>query len=725
MSTTYGVTTLGFVAKPQSEIITELNTAFQAVFGQNINLGPESVFGQIIGIFSEREALIWELGQAIYASQYPAGAEGTSVDNILALNNLQRLQATATVTNPLPAVQTNGITLYGLVLFGTPGTVVPQGSTIQTTATPPLTFTLDSTVTIGSAANAVQSVFFSNVPTTGSFGLTMEDPETNELATELIPWNAEAVASQYSFASTPSTGNYTLTLTQAGAALTTGSLGYNASASAVQSAIQALAGYSAVTVSGSYTAGFVIAWGNICQPILTVGSNTTSVTITPIDSVQAAFNNLLDSNTSLYPYTDVRVGSLNTFSTGFIFTFGAGTTIGSNPSSGDQQQALLIVTPASNTLQNGSTVTNISISTTTMGTPAQGTGSATCTVTGPNFVAQNTLAVIGSPVSGWSSVNNQLDCITGTNTEDDTQAIVRRATLLAEQANGPLQSIIEKVREIAGVTQAIGFENINSAALQQISFSTVPNSGAFTLSILTQSGTILTTASIPYTALSSNVQTAIRNLTGYGDTLVTGSFVSGFTVDFNGSFGGQPQNLFSNPSNTLETSSSPVTITIAFGRPGHSFEIVVSGGLEATIAQTIYSAKPAGIQAYGSTVVPVTDNFGNTYQIGFSRPTEVLIYVVLSMTTDLTTAQNPQFSPGSVGTIQQDLITIGNAVPIGGLIVGFGSNGLIGAFNSVPGILSYTLYFGRSPGPGSNANIQLAPEEVATFESTNITVSYT
>lgn len=724
MSTiTYGLTPLGFVIKSQAVVISELNAAFQAIFGQNINLAPQSNFGQIIGIFSEREALLWELGAAIYASQYPAGAEGTSVDNILALNNLTRLQPTPTVTDALPAIQTDGITLYGLVLFGTPGTTIVQGSTINTTATPPLSFTLDSTVVIAAAANAVQSIFFSNIPTVGSFGLSIQDQFSNVLSTELVPWNAQTTTAGLNFASVPTTGAYTLTLTQAGVALTTASLAFGATAAAVQTAIQALAGYSSVTVSGSTASGFVITWGNICHPLLTVATNTTGVALTKIDSIQGSFNNLEDPTFSNFPYTDVQVSG--SFSTGFTFNFGVGTVVGANPVSSNQPQALMIVTPLSNTLQMSSTVTNITISTTTIGAPAQATGSATCTVDGPNFVAANTLTVIGSATAGWTGVKNQLDCITGTNVENDTEALQRRAAELDSAANGPLQSIETKVKLVPNVTQAIGFENLNSAALQQLTFSAVPTSGSFALAILAATGTTLTTSAISFSGTSATVQSAIRALSGYANTVVTGSYISGFTIDFNGSFGGQPQNLFSTPTNSLQISGTPITITPSFGRPGHSFEIVVSGGTNLAIATAIFGAKPAGIQAYGSTIVPITDAFGNIYEIGFSRPTQVLIFVTITMVTDLNTATNPQFIPGSVSTIQDDIIAIGNSVPIGGLIVGFGSNGLIGAFNSVPGILSYTLNFGRSASPGSNANIQLAPEEVGLFEQNNITVSYT
>lgn len=711
-SNTYGLTPTGFVVKQQNEIITELNAAFQAALGANINLLPEAVLGQLIGIVSERETLVWQLAEAVYDSQYPDGAEGTSVDNILALNNMRRLPATPTVTDPNALTQANGIVLYGLVLYGTPGTVVPAGSVIQTGASPPVQFTLDSSVTIQPAVNAVQNVYLSNSPTQGAFSLSVADPAGNTLTTEAIQWNAPAAQSLLGFSTVPVVSSgFSLTLTLAGAALTTGTISTNGvypAAADIQSAIQALAGYSAATVSGS-NGSYTVSWGSSANPLVTVASNTTGATITPVDSVQAAVNNLYDSTESNYPYTDVQV---SVGASGFAVAFGSGTVVAGQPASGSQPQALMLV--ASNSLQNGATVTNVEVVGSVAGAPAQGVGSATCTVDGPNFVAAGTLNVIGTAVNGWSSVDNQLDCITGTNVETDTAALLRRAQNLSGQGNGPLASIVTKVQAVSGVVTALGFENLNEAALQQLAFSVTPSSGSYNLVVNGYQ-----TASLAYNATAAQVQAAINALPGLSAVLVTGTYQVGYTIDFNGSFGGQPMALIEVSNDTTGSS-----LGASFGRPGKSFEIVVNGGDDVAIAQAILDAKPAGIQTYGSVTKQVFDADGNAYNISFSRPTEVAVYVVLSLQTDLLVAASPQFNPGSIPQIQDDIIAAINAVGIGGLLKGFGSDGIIGAFNSVPGIDFYTLYFGTSPNPSTNTNIQLQPEQVAVAETFNVVVSY-
>ena len=719
MATTYGLTAEGFVLKTQQQIISEIQAAIQQVFGNNVNFAANSNFSQLTGIFAEREALLWELGQAVYASQYPAGAEGTSVDNILALNNLRRLKASPTVTNPTPVTGSTGITLYGLVLFGTPGTIVESGSLIQTNASPPVQFSLDSAVTILPLSNAVQNLFFSNTPTSGAFTLSIQDVSGKTLTTSSIPYDSAPNTTLLSFASVPTVGSFALSLTAAGVTLTTGSIAHTATAAVVQGAINALSGYAGATVSGSFSSGFVISWGSVANPVVTLSSNTLGVTATVVNSIQSSINSLYDSSISLYPFTDVTVA---VGSAGYAITFGGGTASSGQPVSSAQAQNLITV--ASNTLESGTSVTNIQIVNQTQGAPAQGIGTATCISNGPNYVAAGSLNTIGSPISGWSGVINQLDCITGSNVESDTAALARRQTDLQSQANGPLQAIEEKVRAVANVTTAIGFENLNDAALQVISFAVTPTSGSYQLSV---NGFLA--ASLAYNASASAIQEAIQALSGYSSVLVTGSLASGFTVDFNGSYGGQAQPLIQVVSNTTGS-----TLSVSFGRPGHSIEIVALGGSDTAIANAILNSKPAGIQSYGSTTVTVFDSLGTARTISFSRPTEVPIYCSITLLTDTyntpgdsSSGLNPnaQFNAASIATIQQDIVVIGNAVSIGGLIIGFGTNGLIGAFNAVPGIISYSFFFGTTENPTTNTNIQMLSEQTPVFESFNIAVAYT
>jgi uncharacterized phage protein gp47/JayE len=691
----FGLTPNGFVVKQQQTIIAEIQASLQSAFGQNINLLPESIFGQLVGIFSEREALIWQLAEAVYDSQYPSGAEGTSVDNILALNNLTRLAATATITDPNPLTGTDDITLYGLVLRGTPGTVIPLGSIINTNLSPASSFTLDATVTIASAVDAVQSLFFSSVPDSGTFTLKVGGDTS---PTSAISYLALANQTKLTWAVAPTSGHFKITLD---GSLSTAFIQWNDTAPTIQSAIQALSGYSGVTVSGSIAGGLTITWGAIENPLTTITASTLDHAGTVIDSVQAIIN-------SIVTWDDVTVSG--NYTTGFVITFTG--SVGATP--------IAITVVNSDGLLTGITVVNINVVNTAAGAPAQAVGSATCTATGPTPAPAGSLAVIGTPISGWTSVTNQLDTLAGTNIENDTEALQRRSQNLQNQANGPLQSIVDKVKAVKNVTDVAGFENLNISALQLVTFSAVPDAGNFKL-ILNS----LTTGNIAYTATAADVQTAIRALSGFSAVIVTGSYLYGFLIDFEASGGPITQPLIVVTGNTLTLSSNPVTTVVAYNRPGKSFEIVVQGGADSDIANAIYGAKPAGIQSYGSTTVNVEDEFGNAHPISFQRPTEIPIYVTIALTTDLTTAAFPQFNPGSINTIQSDIVDIVNAVGIGGLIIAFGSGGLVGAFNAVPGIVDYTLNFGIAPSPSGDENIQLLSTQIPVAETFNVIVSYT
>lgn len=832
----YGLTSAGFVLKQQNEIIIEINAILQTIFGSNANLSPTAVLGQLVGIFSEREALLWMLIEAVYNSGYPAGAEGTSVDNILALTNLRRLPATATVTAP-----TNTQGTPGLVFFGTALTTIPQGSIISVNGNPLIQFKTNAAYTINAAVNAIQLLStYGGTPTTGHFAIQIVDAALQTLITENLPSNVLPNQSQINFSAAPSSAtSFELTLTLAGATLTTGAIACASTyptSGAIQTAIRALTGYSAVSVSGSAGA-YTVSWGAIPQPILGVTANTTGVTISTIDSIQAAINNLYDAVETNYPYTDVSAsGTFAAPPGGFTITFGANTVVAGQPSSGGQPQGTITIPTSGSqaiTLSNASGNVSMNCVTTTVGAPAQVTGAATCSSgpagpsgTGPNFVAAGALSVIGSPIAGWASVTNPLDCITGTNIETDTAALARRAALLADNANGPLQSIIDKVSQVSGVVQAVGYQNLSLAAQQVVAFTGTASAGTFILAVTNLSGsygtnpiawnadptlqtisagvisgtpsgawtlTLGSTTITGLTATSTNstasyIQSQIQaNVPGYSTATVVGSFTSGYTIgnnglpelalsvsqstltnatvgtvtdsiqsamnqipgysfvtisgsigagaitiNFNGSNGGQPQGLVTATNNLTGISA----ISVTYGLPGKAIWILINDNngeaSNAAVAEAIFGSKPGGIASYGdgsanSVSNIVTDAFGNNYTIYFSRPTEVPISVLITLKTDLATNPSPKFQPSSIITIQDDIAEIGGLVGVGGTIVGFGTNGLIGAFNGVPGILGYTMYFGPTANgtPTSNANISMLNTQVPQFETYLVQVSYT
>lgn len=112
-----GLSPQGFSRKRLPDIQQELRAALRDAFGP-INTGPESVFGQLIGIMADREDQLWQLAEAVYLSQYPASAAARSLDGVAALTGVTRLPATRTrVTG---------------VCIGTPNTALPANSQAST-----------------------------------------------------------------------------------------------------------------------------------------------------------------------------------------------------------------------------------------------------------------------------------------------------------------------------------------------------------------------------------------------------------------------------------------------------------------------------------------------------------------------------------------------------------------------------------------------------------------
>lgn len=218
-----GISPTGFSKKSLAEIKAELEDSFKASFGQAINLQPGSVFSQIIGIYAERESLIWDLSQEVYNSQYPDTAEGVNLDNVVAITGTERLPARRS------AVQRQ-------LFFGTVGTIVPAGTIIDVPSNPSARFVTDAdSPAFVAGVDEVQDIDFSAVPASGSWKLNFGGQQTTSLA-------------------------------------------FNANAAAVQAALNALGFLSGVTVSGNYTAGFTVTFagadGKQDQDLLVVVDDT-------------------------------------------------------------------------------------------------------------------------------------------------------------------------------------------------------------------------------------------------------------------------------------------------------------------------------------------------------------------------------------------------------------------------------------------------------------------
>ena len=155
----FGITPQGFVLKRLEDIKGEIEQDLRDALGENINLLPEEVLGQIVGVISERLSLIWEQMQAIYNSQYPDDSEDINLDNVASITGVIRRTPSKS-------------TVEGQLLFGTPGTIITNSSIVSVLGSSLSRFlTIGGDVLLVAGTDEIQDVDFDITPTSGDFKL--------------------------------------------------------------------------------------------------------------------------------------------------------------------------------------------------------------------------------------------------------------------------------------------------------------------------------------------------------------------------------------------------------------------------------------------------------------------------------------------------------------------------------------------------------------------------
>jgi uncharacterized phage protein gp47/JayE len=328
----FGITDEGFVTKRLEDIKIEIEDSLRNSLGNNINLLPQGVLGQIVGIFSERESLLWELMEAVYNSQYPDTASGATLDLVASITGITRLSASESIVV--------------LKLYGDVGTVIPSGSEISRADNSNVVFETISSSVISSGIDEVKKITFSIIPDAGQFKLTFNGNET-------------------------------------------GALLFNATSVDVQSALNNLPDLSSVLVTGDFSTGFDITFtgtdGQKPQSDLTISENTLVLVVAPVAVV---------SSTSID---------------------------GAIPSS---------------------------------------TVAAKAKEVGPIEAPSGTLSVIETPVTGWDSVENELDADLGRDEESDAELKIRRDLALQQAGAATVGAIFSQLSSLDGVSTVRIFENI-------------------------------------------------------------------------------------------------------------------------------------------------------------------------------------------------------------------------------------------------------------------------
>ena len=165
----YGISASGFTRPRLADIKTNLESSFLNTFGKDFDIDPDAPGGQLIGIISEREDLIWQGLEDVYNSQYPDTAFGVSLDNVRAISGIPRKGALASI-------------IHNVRLFGTAGSPILAGTQFSVQNAPGSIFATNTDVTLVAGQDTIQSLLFSAVPDAGQWFISWFGKTTSALA---------------------------------------------------------------------------------------------------------------------------------------------------------------------------------------------------------------------------------------------------------------------------------------------------------------------------------------------------------------------------------------------------------------------------------------------------------------------------------------------------------------------------------------------------------------
>jgi uncharacterized phage protein gp47/JayE len=115
------LTSQGFTRSRLDERLSALQDAMRAIFGPTINLDPDTMDGQSIGIFAESQSNLDQLAEDVYHSFNPQSATGVALSRLVQLNGIRRIEGTYSTAT--------------IRCVGSQGTIIPAGSLVKSTTT--------------------------------------------------------------------------------------------------------------------------------------------------------------------------------------------------------------------------------------------------------------------------------------------------------------------------------------------------------------------------------------------------------------------------------------------------------------------------------------------------------------------------------------------------------------------------------------------------------------
>ena len=154
------------------------------------------------------------------------------------------------------------------------------------------------------------------------------------------------------------------------------------------------------------------------------------------------------------------------------------------------------------------------------------------------------------------------------------------------------------------------------------------------------------------------------------------------------------------------------------GIPAHSLAVVVVGGDDTEIAQTILQKMSLG-GTFGSTTETVQDSQGNDVDISFSRPDDVEIYIEMDV------RKFSDYPGDGDDQIKANIIEYFENNPDTRLLIGEDViySSLFCPIMSVGGMSVTDLTIGTSASPTGKVDISIGFDEIANFDTSRITIN--
>jgi len=274
-----------------------------------------------------------------------------------------------------------------------------------------------------------------------------------------------------------------------------------------------------------------------------------------------------------------------------------------------------------------------------------------------SYNSRSPLTAVGVDLDGVVKING----IARNTGSPSTVVLTLSGTAFAEVTNG-------QVADVNGIIWALpqtvtigsgGNVNVTAVCEQNGAISAVPGTVTTPVGGFTAGWTGVTNSGSAVVGTPTEADSQLRGRQSVSVALPSETRLAGTTAGLLATPGVTRVNVLEN-----QTSS-----TDGFGNESHSLTCVVEGGADLAVATSIFTNRGIGCNTLGATVptmteVVVTDpNSGNTTTIGFVRPTDVPIYVSLTVN-----GLTPAFTTATQAAIIAALVTYLNSLAIGEVV---------------------------------------------------------